>query len=68
MTDRAILCHLLSHAEYQTRVIDGLQSELDSFRPILDMLRPAGAPPNAVSMAQTARAFRRARKNGTADG
>lgn len=69
MSDRAILLHLLSHAEWQTQQTDAmaatiaaLEQELDSFRPILNMLKPNGAAPNAISMAQAGRTIRAARR------
>lgn len=61
-SDRALIVHLMQHAEHQTEVIDRLEAELIRFRPLLDMLLPNGQPPDAISMAQVARNFRKNRR------
>jgi hypothetical protein len=55
LSDRELLLHILQHVEH-------LSTELERWRPLLQMIAPNGAAPDAIGAAQAWRAMRRGRR------
>lgn len=65
LSDRAILLHILQHAESIDERLASLETELERWRPLLAMFGPAaGGRPDAISAAQGWRALRSRNRSG----